>query len=94
MCAGNNVSIKVEVDPGHPKMLPECCLLGAEHGGYDLQSVFAGSARAHLQYYNPKTNWQWYSMGNTQLSGDMHVTVTKTPTFKHCFLDFNLNEFN
>ena len=30
--AGNNVSIKVEVDPRHPKMLPECCLLGAEHG--------------------------------------------------------------
>ncbi|XP_035027882.2 E3 ubiquitin-protein ligase FANCL isoform X8 [Hippoglossus stenolepis] len=28
---GNNVSIKVEVDPRHPKMLPECCLLGAEH---------------------------------------------------------------
>lgn len=36
MCAGNNVSIKIEVDPGHPKMLPECCLLGAEHGGYDM----------------------------------------------------------
>ncbi|XP_035461594.1 E3 ubiquitin-protein ligase FANCL isoform X1 [Scophthalmus maximus] len=33
---GNNVSIKVEVDPRHPKMLPECCLLGAEH---DLRSV-------------------------------------------------------
>ncbi|XP_035518844.1 E3 ubiquitin-protein ligase FANCL [Morone saxatilis] len=28
---GNNVSIKVQVDPRHPKMLPECCLLGAEH---------------------------------------------------------------
>ncbi|XP_062257124.1 E3 ubiquitin-protein ligase FANCL isoform X4 [Platichthys flesus] len=28
---GNNVSIKVEVDPRHSKMLPECCLLGAEH---------------------------------------------------------------
>lgn len=33
VCAGVNVSIKVEVDPRHPKMLPECCLLGAEHGG-------------------------------------------------------------
>lgn len=29
---GNNVSIKVQIDPRHPKMLPECCLLGAEHG--------------------------------------------------------------
>nr|XP_054606625.1 E3 ubiquitin-protein ligase FANCL isoform X5 [Nothobranchius furzeri] len=29
---GSNVSIRVEVDPRHPKMLPECCLLGAEHG--------------------------------------------------------------
>ncbi|KTF90219.1 hypothetical protein cypCar_00027038, partial [Cyprinus carpio] len=28
---GNNVSIKVQIDPRHPKMLPECCLLGAEH---------------------------------------------------------------
>uniref|UniRef100_A0AAY4E5L9 RING-type domain-containing protein n=1 Tax=Denticeps clupeoides TaxID=299321 RepID=A0AAY4E5L9_9TELE len=30
---GNNVSIKVEIDPRHPRMLPDCCLLGAEHGG-------------------------------------------------------------
>uniref|UniRef100_A0AAY4E7L6 RING-type domain-containing protein n=1 Tax=Denticeps clupeoides TaxID=299321 RepID=A0AAY4E7L6_9TELE len=28
---GNNVSIKVEIDPRHPRMLPDCCLLGAEH---------------------------------------------------------------
>ncbi|XP_048392474.1 E3 ubiquitin-protein ligase FANCL isoform X1 [Stegostoma tigrinum] len=28
---GNNVSINVEVDPRHPKMLPECCFLGADH---------------------------------------------------------------
>ena len=31
---GNSVSIKLEIDPRHPKMLPECCLLGAEHGEY------------------------------------------------------------
>lgn len=30
--AGKNVSIKVEVDPRHPEMLPDCCLLGAAHG--------------------------------------------------------------
>uniref|UniRef100_A0A8D3CH37 FA complementation group L n=1 Tax=Scophthalmus maximus TaxID=52904 RepID=A0A8D3CH37_SCOMX len=36
---GNNVSIKVEVDPRHPKMLPECCLLGAEHGASCLWSA-------------------------------------------------------
>ncbi|KAJ8014116.1 hypothetical protein DPEC_G00036910 [Dallia pectoralis] len=28
---GNNVSIRVEVNTRHPKMLPECCLLGADH---------------------------------------------------------------
>ncbi|XP_067845141.1 E3 ubiquitin-protein ligase FANCL isoform X2 [Heptranchias perlo] len=28
---GNNVSINLEVDPRHPKMLPECCFLGADH---------------------------------------------------------------
>ncbi|XP_072907144.1 E3 ubiquitin-protein ligase FANCL isoform X1 [Hemitrygon akajei] len=27
----NNASINVEVDPRHPKMLPECCFLGADH---------------------------------------------------------------
>ncbi|XP_067900989.1 E3 ubiquitin-protein ligase FANCL isoform X3 [Heterodontus francisci] len=27
---GNNASINVEVDPRHPKMLPECCFLGAD----------------------------------------------------------------
>ncbi|XP_029030779.1 E3 ubiquitin-protein ligase FANCL isoform X2 [Betta splendens] len=31
LAIGNNVSIKVEVDPRHPKMLPECFLLGADH---------------------------------------------------------------
>ncbi|KAG7468811.1 hypothetical protein JOB18_018562 [Solea senegalensis] len=36
---GNNVSIKVDMDPRHPKMLPECCLLGAEHGEYDLKDA-------------------------------------------------------
>ncbi|KAG7252575.1 hypothetical protein CRUP_016157 [Coryphaenoides rupestris] len=30
---GSNVSIRVDVNPRHPKMLPESCLLGAEHGG-------------------------------------------------------------
>lgn len=35
--AGNNVSIKVEVDPRHPEMLPDCCLLGAEHGGWTVK---------------------------------------------------------
>lgn len=39
MCAGNNVSIKVEVDPQHPEMLPDCCLLGAEYGGLDLRDM-------------------------------------------------------
>ncbi|TSK22708.1 E3 ubiquitin-protein ligase FANCL [Bagarius yarrelli] len=41
---GNNVSIKVEIDPKHPKMLPECCLLGAEYGG---MFVTVGSARLY-----------------------------------------------
>ncbi|XP_013876949.1 E3 ubiquitin-protein ligase FANCL isoform X3 [Austrofundulus limnaeus] len=34
----NNVSIRVEVDPRHPRMLPECCLLGAEHVVTPLRS--------------------------------------------------------
>ncbi|XP_071337576.1 E3 ubiquitin-protein ligase FANCL isoform X2 [Trachinotus anak] len=43
---GNNVSIKVEVDPRHPKMLPECCLLGAEHVVTPLRNKL--NANMHL----------------------------------------------
>ncbi|XP_010704661.3 E3 ubiquitin-protein ligase FANCL isoform X2 [Meleagris gallopavo] len=28
---GSNVSVNIEVDPRHPKMLPECYFLGADH---------------------------------------------------------------
>ncbi|XP_011482406.1 E3 ubiquitin-protein ligase FANCL isoform X2 [Oryzias latipes] len=43
---GNNLSIKVEVDPRHPKMLPECCLLGAEHAVTPLRNKL--NANMHL----------------------------------------------
>nr|XP_033469600.1 E3 ubiquitin-protein ligase FANCL isoform X1 [Epinephelus lanceolatus] len=43
---GNNVSIKVELDPRHPKMLPECCLLGAEHVVTPLRNKL--NANMHL----------------------------------------------
>lgn len=43
---GNNVSIKVEVNPRHPKMLPECCLLGAEHVVTPLRNKL--NANMHL----------------------------------------------
>ncbi|XP_069545954.1 E3 ubiquitin-protein ligase FANCL isoform X2 [Brachyistius frenatus] len=43
---GNNASIKVEVDPRHPKMLPECCLLGAEHVVTPLRNKL--NANMHL----------------------------------------------
>ncbi|XP_077960638.1 E3 ubiquitin-protein ligase FANCL isoform X2 [Gasterosteus aculeatus] len=43
---GTNVSIKVEVDPKHPRMLPECCLLGAEHAVTPLRNKL--NANMHL----------------------------------------------
>ncbi|KAM3838130.1 E3 ubiquitin-protein ligase FANCL [Diretmus argenteus] len=46
---GNNVSIKVEVDPRHPKMLPECCLLGAEHAVTPLRNKL----NANMHLWNP-----------------------------------------
>ncbi|KAI5625082.1 E3 ubiquitin-protein ligase FANCL [Silurus asotus] len=46
---GNNVSIKVEIDPRHPKMLPECCLLGAEHAVTPLR----GKLNANMHLWNP-----------------------------------------
>ncbi|XP_017320097.1 E3 ubiquitin-protein ligase FANCL isoform X2 [Ictalurus punctatus] len=46
---GNNVSIKVEIDPRHPKMLPECCLLGAEHAVTPLRSKL----NANMHLWNP-----------------------------------------
>ncbi|XP_062851652.1 E3 ubiquitin-protein ligase FANCL isoform X2 [Trichomycterus rosablanca] len=46
---GNNVSIKVEIDPRHPKMLPECCLLGAEH----VVTPLRNKLNANMHLWNP-----------------------------------------
>ncbi|XP_012675315.1 E3 ubiquitin-protein ligase FANCL [Clupea harengus] len=46
---GNNVSIKVEIDPRHPKMLPDCCLLGAEHVVTPLRTKL----NANMHLWNP-----------------------------------------
>ncbi|XP_043551973.1 E3 ubiquitin-protein ligase FANCL isoform X1 [Chiloscyllium plagiosum] len=43
---GNNVSINIEVDPRHPKMLPECCFLGADHVVTPLRNKL--NANMHL----------------------------------------------
>ncbi|XP_052354520.1 E3 ubiquitin-protein ligase FANCL isoform X4 [Oncorhynchus keta] len=45
----NNVSIKVEVDTQHPKMLPECCLLGAEH----VVTPLRNKLNANMHLWNP-----------------------------------------
>uniref|UniRef100_A0A8P4GKT0 E3 ubiquitin-protein ligase FANCL n=1 Tax=Dicentrarchus labrax TaxID=13489 RepID=A0A8P4GKT0_DICLA len=49
---GNNVSIKVQVDPRHPKMLPECCLLGAEH----VVTPLRNKLNANMQLWNPDSS--------------------------------------
>ncbi|XP_061914871.1 E3 ubiquitin-protein ligase FANCL [Entelurus aequoreus] len=49
---GNNVSIKVEVDPRHPKMLPECCLLGAEH----VVTPLRDKLNANMHLWNPDSS--------------------------------------
>ncbi|XP_061084573.1 E3 ubiquitin-protein ligase FANCL isoform X2 [Conger conger] len=47
---GNNVSIKLEIDSRHPKMLPECCLLGAEHIVTPLRSKL----NSNMHLWNPE----------------------------------------
>ncbi|KAJ0067079.1 hypothetical protein NL108_010246 [Boleophthalmus pectinirostris] len=47
---GNNASINVEVDPRHPKMLPECCLLGAEH----VVTPLRNKLNANMHLWNPE----------------------------------------
>ncbi|XP_038150653.1 E3 ubiquitin-protein ligase FANCL [Cyprinodon tularosa] len=49
---GNNVSIKVEVDPRHPKMLPECCLLGADH----VVTPLRNKLNANMHMWNPDSS--------------------------------------
>ncbi|KAM9847385.1 E3 ubiquitin-protein ligase FANCL [Aulostomus maculatus] len=49
---GNNTSIKVEVDPRHPKMLPECCLLGAEH----VVTPLRNKLNANMHLWNPDSS--------------------------------------
>ncbi|XP_068583786.1 E3 ubiquitin-protein ligase FANCL [Cebidichthys violaceus] len=46
---GTNVSIRVELDPRHPRMLPECCLLGAEHAVTPLRNKL----NANMHLWNP-----------------------------------------
>ncbi|XP_068455461.1 E3 ubiquitin-protein ligase FANCL isoform X2 [Clinocottus analis] len=46
---GTNVSIRVELDPKHPTMLPECCLLGAEHAVTPLRNKL----NANMHLWNP-----------------------------------------
>ncbi|XP_046884661.1 E3 ubiquitin-protein ligase FANCL isoform X1 [Hypomesus transpacificus] len=46
---GNNVSIKVELDPKHPKTLPDCCLLGADHVVTPLRKQLNGN----MHLWNP-----------------------------------------
>ncbi|KAK2823920.1 hypothetical protein Q5P01_021095 [Channa striata] len=48
----NNVSIKVEVDPRHPKMLPECFLLGAEH----VVTPLRNKLNANIHSWNPNSS--------------------------------------
>ncbi|XP_045926471.1 E3 ubiquitin-protein ligase FANCL isoform X1 [Micropterus dolomieu] len=49
---GNNVSMKVEVDPRHPKMLPECCLLGPEH----VVTPLRNKLNANMHLWNPDSS--------------------------------------
>ncbi|KAM4590807.1 E3 ubiquitin-protein ligase FANCL isoform 2-T3 [Odontesthes bonariensis] len=49
---GTNVSIKVEVDPRHPKMLPECCLLGAEH----VVTPLRNKLNTNMHLWNPDSS--------------------------------------
>uniref|UniRef100_A0A1A8RUG0 E3 ubiquitin-protein ligase FANCL n=1 Tax=Nothobranchius rachovii TaxID=451742 RepID=A0A1A8RUG0_9TELE len=49
---GSNVSIRVEVDPRHPKMLPECCLLGAEH----VVAPLRNKLNANMHMWNPDSS--------------------------------------
>ncbi|KAM4615454.1 E3 ubiquitin-protein ligase FANCL isoform 3-T5 [Polymixia lowei] len=49
---GSNVSIKVEVDPRHPKMLPESCLLGADHAVMPLRKKL----NANMHSWNPDSS--------------------------------------
>ncbi|XP_072247616.1 E3 ubiquitin-protein ligase FANCL isoform X2 [Leuresthes tenuis] len=49
---GNNISIKVEVDPRHPKMLPECCLLGAEH----VVTPLRNKLNTNMHLWNPDSS--------------------------------------
>ncbi|XP_035027874.2 E3 ubiquitin-protein ligase FANCL isoform X1 [Hippoglossus stenolepis] len=56
---GNNVSIKVEVDPRHPKMLPECCLLGAEHVEMPAQTMVTplrNKLNSNMHLWNPDSS--------------------------------------
>ncbi|XP_007890573.2 E3 ubiquitin-protein ligase FANCL isoform X1 [Callorhinchus milii] len=47
---GNNVSINLVVDPRHPKMLPECCFLGADH----VVTPLRNKLNTNMHLWNPE----------------------------------------
>ncbi|XP_030052062.1 E3 ubiquitin-protein ligase FANCL isoform X1 [Microcaecilia unicolor] len=49
---GNNVSVNIEVDPRHPKMLPECYFLGADHVVTPLRSKLNNN----IHLWDPENN--------------------------------------
>ncbi|KAM9727008.1 E3 ubiquitin-protein ligase FANCL isoform 2-T2 [Menidia menidia] len=49
---GNNISIKMELDPRHPKMLPECCLLGADYAVTPLRKKL----NSNMHLWNPDSS--------------------------------------
>ncbi|XP_029449595.1 E3 ubiquitin-protein ligase FANCL isoform X2 [Rhinatrema bivittatum] len=52
IAVGNNVSINIDVDPRHPKMLPECYFLGAEHVVIPLRSKLNNN----IHLWEPESN--------------------------------------
>lgn len=47
---GNNVSINIDVDPRHPKVLPECCFLGADH----VVTPLRNKLNSNMHTWNPE----------------------------------------
>ncbi|KAA0717980.1 E3 ubiquitin-protein ligase FANCL [Triplophysa tibetana] len=74
IAVGNNVSIKVQIDPRHPKMLPECCLLGAEHDCLS-QWEMTGSFAALLWHFLERTEIRVVTPLRNKLNANMHLCV-------------------
>ena len=83
--AGSSASVQIEVDPGHPRLLPECRFLGADHGRCPRLSFILLHCLLYNIYHMCFLKWQLLLLVNVS-----HTTKGKQVKMLFCDRSFKL----